>query len=171
MVTPSSLLSQIEQCRGAKSNYPVECAVEVLLIPAFDVGGLAALSLLVSARLDSPLIAEALTGFCARRYISVLEIFSEEEILDGALRNLIDPSESLWASMALTYGQMDEDSRWVIVMRLIQKAPDDDDMLWRIGDGPVSALEMVSEFVGRLAVEERSNPRLAHIRELVRTIP
>ena len=56
-------------------------------------------------------------------------------------------------------------------MKLVSRVPLDDDMLWLIGDGPLSELQMQRGGSKRIEELAQSNEKLARILHLVREIP
>ena len=170
----------ISAIRAASQRYQwdrewrgVEAVVDRDIIAGYDRGGFNSLDELIHERTVSPYVASALVYLSHRRRFSVLRVFSEEELLQGTLAHLRSPSsfEHLWAWRAMWFGHLSEEDHWRLVLDLIDRVPDDDDMLWQIADGPVAELEMLPHGVERLKDLARSNEKLARVLRLAQESP
>lgn len=140
--------------------------------PAFDSMGFEALSELAAQKSSSPWAAAALVELAGCQELSPLVFFSADELVDGAVAYLTTSSfDYQWAWMAVVFGDFDDAGHWDIVMALVERVPDDNDSLWRVGDLPLGQLQMrpgASERIDELA---NTNPKLARILQLVRELP
>jgi hypothetical protein len=63
---------------------------------------------------------------------------------------------------------MSDRDRWDAVLTVAERLPDDETLLWLFGDGPIAAVEMQPGACEKLDQIERTSPRMAKIRSLVR---
>jgi len=151
----------------------IENLVDRVLVTAVDVHGPSALESLIARRTSSAMAATALVDVCARRKLPVLAVFDVEEIVAGAVTHLVVASvETRWSWRALTHGPfVQEEDHWKLVLEVAHRAPDDDDGLWLLGDGPVAELQMYPGGGDRLEQLAVSDQRIATILRLAMERP
>lgn len=152
---------------AVRSWKDVEEVVETSLLPTFDRRGEEIIAELRAAR--SPAARAALVEIDSRWRLGLLKLISGPDLVEGVRNYLARPGgfEHEWAWYGLCDGVLAPEERWDLVMALVDVAPDDDESLWLIGDGPIASIENDAELLKRLEIEEQSNPRLARIRQLV----
>jgi hypothetical protein len=129
----------------------VERAAREVAAPAVAVHGPeAVLSALASAKSD-PYVAAVLVQLSGTYGplggLRVTELFSDEEIVGSALSFLaafpnagLDDGDWAWMTLWNQWDQLEAEDHVRLVEKLIERVPWDDQMLWMIGDGPLSTV-------------------------------
>jgi len=169
----AAILSSLETEKWDDPQRAVEQVVDQIVIPAYDLQGRAALTKMIDEFRSSPYLAAAVVDLSSRRKIDLLSLVSSADLLNGAVAYLVKGTrfEESWAWQALWFGHLSDEDRWRLVMELVDQIPADEDMLWLVGDGPLSELQMQPGGQRRIEELAKTNSRLAHILQLVRDIP
>ena len=174
-MSPDDIIEEIERLRASGPEFPVESAVDRNLVTEFRARGLVALRPFIEAATsrDDSRLWEALVAFSDLADVPLLEVIPEPLLVERCLRGLVPGSgpEDRWAVYAVTFGELSDDDRWRIVMRLVEGIPEDDDALWRLGDGPIAALQMSPVHGRRLDVLATTSTRVRRILDLVDELP
>jgi len=170
----SALMDRESTSRSEENQWDIVVwATEHLIEPIVSAHGRkTVLEQLVGAKCD-PYIAALLVQLSGDDSFRVNEIFSDEEIVEAALVYLLAmPNAALrdgqWAWTALWNGwdQFQPRDHYRILLELIDRAPWDDDILWMIGDGPLSHVATDAALRREIDERARDDPKVARAREL-----
>jgi hypothetical protein len=130
---------------------------------------------------DDPDLAEAVFFVCWNYEHNMLAVFTEGEIVEVALQELLQFGEGRttdtrgipqWGWSALWQHYYDGDDHLTdeqafrLLLELLERVPLDDKILWMIGDGPLSHARGVPEYRKRIDELARSEPKIARALEL-----
>jgi hypothetical protein len=126
---------------------------------------------------EDPFIANAIVDICEICGHRIRDFYSGEEIVCAALAHLIASSDEWWSS-GLATGQwafsalwghdyegtscaFDDDEHFALVIKLLDRAPMDDDILFLMGDGPLSHAAAIPSRYERIQELAKTHPQVA----------
>jgi hypothetical protein len=134
---------------------------------------------LTDARAD-PYIAAvlvALSGTSAFRLepaFRINEVFADDEIVNAAAHYLatlpdggLEDGRWAWTAIWNGWGQLEPADHFRILSSLIDRVPWDDDILWMIGDGPLSSLASDPKWLCTIDTLGQEQPKIQRIWHLV----
>jgi hypothetical protein len=166
---------QYEQ-NGQNPWLGVSEVVKSRLTPVYENSGVRALGTYIDNRLATPYLSRTLVVFSSECHVGLLSIFEEREVVEAAIEYLKAIAKRSgtrkydWAWFALTLYHMTPIELVRITFAIIEKAPDNDGVLWMIGDGPLSELE---EFASETLCQYEKNvdnDDVKHKLERIRTL-
>ena len=140
-----------------------------------EEGGLEAVVAALAPHRGDPDVAEALFFMCWTNHRDLSDVFSDEEIVDAALEFLLAfQGEEVdirnvpgWGWSALfqhiDYGGNDhltDEAHFRMLLKLIEKVPLNDNILFMIGDGPLSHAAGRRKYRDRIAELQTTNPKV-----------
>jgi hypothetical protein len=149
--------------------------------PLVEAHGAPAVADALAGHKHDPDLAEALFFVCWNHDHNMLTVFSEEEIVEAALRKLAVFGEGEftdtrgsphWGWSALWQHHYDGDDHLTdeeafrILLAVIEGVPMDDKILWLIADGPLSHARSSPEYRKRVDELSRTDPKLTRAREI-----
>jgi len=158
----------------------IERTTREVVAPAIAAYGPdAVISALVAAKAD-PYVAAVLVAISGPYHppeghdFRVTDLFSDEEIVRGALSFLEKfPDAGLadgnwaWTTLWNLWEQVEPAAQARLVKHLIEEAPWDDQVLWMIGDGPLSEVANEPAHLAVIEGDEAIREKVARIRRLV----
>ncbi|HZP72059.1 MAG TPA: hypothetical protein VFA97_01650 [Gaiellaceae bacterium] len=140
-----------------------------------DEHGLDAVVAELSAAKDDPLVAAVLFQAMTLSDRRLTEVFTEAEIVNAALQYLLafesgaSHRDGRWAWSALFQfspeysisSDFDPEEHFDLVLKLLDRAPLDDTVLFLIGDGPLAHTAAIPSHFARIQELAKTDPKIA----------
>lgn len=146
-----------------------------LVSAAITAYGVDATARALGALKGDPRVATVLAAISEGRdegggHLRITDVFTDAEIVTAALSYLEGMSEDgswAWTVVWNLSGELEATAHARLLARLIERFPWDDQMLWMIGDGPLSELATSPGDMARLESLETIQGKLVRIRRLL----